>query len=329
MNLPDHEVLRRLGAGNSIDSVCTDAGLTADAFTSWWRDVLRARLPSTTGTRRCGVRQSVTIRRDDWGIPHIHAANDADLFFGFGYAMAQDRLWQLDFFRRKGAGRLAEICGPRGHQLDFLLRMVGVPSVLEWDLLARTVGIRRIAAQEWPRLGSETQGFLQAFADGVNAHIDEMGDRLPIEFSLLDYRPEPWTPLDCLTIEGDFRWYLTGRFPIIVIPELARRGLGAGPLYQAYLQAESDEESILHPGDYARTGPRESRSSRWVQPSARPGRRAAAIIGWCPAGWPRGASPCWPAILTCRSTRCRGGTRFTCAAGRFTWPAWRMPGSRR
>jgi penicillin G amidase len=255
MNLPEHEILRRLGAGVSLDAVLADAGWTADAFADWWRSTLRGRVPAGTGVRRCAVRRSVSIRRDDWGIPHIHAYNDADLFFGFGYAMAQDRLWQLDFLRRKGAGRLAEILGPHGGECDFLVRMTGVPSVLDWDLLARTVGIRRIAEQEWQRLDTETRHLLTAFADGINAHIDEIGDALPIEFSLLDYRPQPWTPVDCLTIEGDFRWYLTGRFPVIVIPELARRVLGDGPLWRAFLQAERDEESILLPGEYAQARP--------------------------------------------------------------------------
>jgi penicillin amidase len=68
----------------------------------------------------------------------------------------------------------------------------------------------------------------------------------------LDYRPEPWTPIDCLMIESEFRWYLTGRFPVIVIPELARRTLGEGSLYRAFLEVESDAESILPPGSYPR-----------------------------------------------------------------------------
>ena len=177
--------------------------------------------------------------RDNLGIPHIYAANDADLFVGFGYAMAQDRLFQLDWLRRKGAGRLAEIVGNDG---------------LEQDVLARTVGLNRIARAEWDRLPAETQSVLTAFSAGVNAVIEECGDRLPIEFDLLDYRPEPWRPIDCLLIENEFRWYLTGRFPVIAIPELARRHLGDGSLYRAFLTAEADDESILSPGDYDAKG---------------------------------------------------------------------------
>jgi len=105
-------------------------------------------------------------------------------------------------------------------------------------------------------LPEETRAILRAFSAGINAVIEDSRDRLPIEFDLLGYRPEPWTPIDCLTIEGEFRWYLTGRFPVIVIPELARRTLGDGPLYRAFLEVESDAESILPPGSYSsgRTG---------------------------------------------------------------------------
>src|SRR6185312_8486977 len=140
---------------------------------------------------------------------------------------------------RKGAGRLSEILGADGRELDYMGRFVGLRNVFEWDLLARTVGIRRIAEAEWMQLPEETRSILQAFSAGINALIEDSRDHLPIEFDLLDYRPEAWTPIDCLTIEGEFRWYLTGRFPVIVMPELARRGLGDGALYRAFLEVES------------------------------------------------------------------------------------------
>ena len=75
-------------------------------------------------------------------------------------------------------------------------------------------------------------------------------DCLPIEFDLLDYRPALWKPKDSLAIAGEFRWYLTGRFPVIVVPELVKRALGNGPLYSAFLQTEADDESIMPPGSY-------------------------------------------------------------------------------
>jgi penicillin amidase len=235
MNLAEREMFKRLGAGDSIRSVCEAAGISREEFDTWWTGNLAARVPSQTGTNRSAVRATVEIERDEWGVPHIYADNDEDLFFGFGYSMAQDRLFQLDFLRRKASGRLSEILGPEG---------------LELDTIARTVGLRRIAEAEWHRLPDETRTLLSSFSAGVNAVIGESGDNLPIEFDLLDYRPAVWSAVDCLAIECEFRWYLTGRMPVIVMPELAKRTLGEGPLYREFLLGEADEESIMPPGSY-------------------------------------------------------------------------------
>src|SRR5689334_6306533 len=163
MKLMGNEVLLRLGDGESIASVCAAAGMSRAEFDVWWKEEAMSRIPAMNGSRRGGVRRSVQITRNAWGIPSIRADNDNDLFFGFGYAMAQDRLFQLDFLRRKGAGRLSEILGPDGSELDYLWRFAGLRNVFEWDLLARTVGIRRIAEREWTELPEETCILLQAF----------------------------------------------------------------------------------------------------------------------------------------------------------------------
>lgn len=228
--------MRRLGSGATIASLRAETGLSAAAFAEWWQAELAARVPEAGGQLRCGVAGSVEIARDARGIPYINAQTDADLFYGFGFAMAQDRLFQLDYLRRRGAGRLSEIIGA---------------SQLEVDLTARTVGLPQIAAREWEQLPDETRRFVQAFSDGINEWIAATRDRLPIEFALLDYRPEPWRPQDSLVIAAEFRWYLTGRFPVICVPELAKRALGGdGPLYRAFLQAEAGDEAILPPGSY-------------------------------------------------------------------------------
>ena len=162
MKLPSREILRRLGAGQSIDSVCEAAGITRLEFDAWWKAECAARVPTMTETRRLAVRQPVRIDRDRWGIPHIFAENDADLFVAFGYAMAQDRLWQLDFLRRKGSGRLAEVLGPGGEGLELLARTTGFKNILELDILARTVGLRRIAEKEWTTLSAEVRAIVAA-----------------------------------------------------------------------------------------------------------------------------------------------------------------------
>jgi penicillin amidase len=205
MNLSGPDILRRLGAGESISSVCTAAGISRDEFDAWWQAETAARVPRPGGSRRAGVRRPVQIERNPWGIPSIYADNDEDLFFGFGYAMAQDRLFQLDFLRRKGSGRLAEVFGADGVDVSTLSHYVGVVNVVEIDLLTRTVGLRRIAEHEWTTLPPETRTLLEAFTAGINAVLEESRGRLPIEFSLLDYEPEPWSPIDSLTIEGEFR----------------------------------------------------------------------------------------------------------------------------
>ena len=232
----DADLLERLGKGERIESVRAVAGMSRAEFDLWWKETIAQRVPEGNGQVAVGgVGAGARIDRDRLGIPHIHAENDIDLFFGFGWAMAEDRLFQLDYLRRKGLGRLSEILGADG---------------LELDTIARTVGLDRIAKAEWEQLAPEVRELVEAFTAGVNALIEDRGDSLPIEFDLLGYRPEPWTPTDCIAIENEFRWYLTGRFPVIVIPELAKRALGEGALYRAFLLGDADEESILHPGDY-------------------------------------------------------------------------------
>jgi penicillin G amidase len=230
MELLDKAVLARLGKGESIDSIGRASGLERGEFLDCWKRTAESRVPITSGVCAAAVSRPVEICRDRQGVPHIFAESDPDLFFGFGYAMAQDRLFQLDWLRRKGAGRLSEILGADG---------------LPQDVLARTIGLPRIAEAEWATLPSETQRLLAWFSDGINAVIAQTAHAPPIEFDLLDYRPEPWRPIDCLLIENEFRWYLTGRLPVIAIPEMAKRHLGEGELYRAFLTAEADDESIL------------------------------------------------------------------------------------
>jgi len=228
-----------LGRGDSIADVRDAAGLTAGEFEVWWGRETKRRLAVIEGETPGPVGAAVEIRRDSCGVPHIYAETEPDLFVGYGYAMAQDRLFQMDYLRRQALGRLSEVLGPEAY---------------DYDLLARTVGLHRIAGKETAQLPDETAARYEAFAAGVNAFIEACRDLPPIEFDLLDYRPEAWRPLDSIALLGEFRWYLTGRFPVIAVPELAKRALGEGALYRAFLTAEANEETILHPGEYANAG---------------------------------------------------------------------------
>lgn len=131
-----------------------------------------------------GLTAPVQVIRDTWGVPHIYAENDHDLFFGQGYVHAQDRLWQMDFNRRVGSGRLSEALGA---------------ATIDNDRYIRTVGWRRAAQKDWELLDEDTRAVLNAYSEGVNAYIESHRNRLPLEFTILGITPEPWTPIDTLS----------------------------------------------------------------------------------------------------------------------------------
>ncbi|MDP7675166.1 MAG: penicillin acylase family protein, partial [Dehalococcoidia bacterium] len=169
MKITDTSLLKKLGTGDSIEEVCSAAGLSHKQFEKWWSTQLAARVPSSRGVRTSTV--DAEILRDKWGIPHIYAEQDEDLFFGYGYAMAQDRLWQLDYLRRKAMGRLSEVLGP---------------SALETDTISHIVGMTQLAEAEVRRMSAKTSTRLDAFSHGINTFMIESTDLLPIEFDLLD-----------------------------------------------------------------------------------------------------------------------------------------------
>jgi penicillin amidase len=157
---------------------------TAAAATAWHR-LARRPLPQQRGKIELeGLRGCVTIRRDRWGVPHVEAAERADLYFAQGFCHAQDRLWQMDFYRRVVRGRVSEMAGPEGLPIDRLLR---------------TLGIRRIAEREEAALGPELRGLIERFCEGVNAAAGEAKAR-PLEMQLLRLEWEPWRPVDILSL---------------------------------------------------------------------------------------------------------------------------------
>jgi penicillin amidase len=145
---------------------------------------LRRPLPRTAGKLTLtGLHAQVEVRRDRWGVPHIYADANADLFAALGYVHAQDRLWQLELNRRTGHGRLAEIFGS-----------VAVSS----DQFIRTLGFSRVAQQEVDLLDEHAHAMLSAYARGINSWLDAHEHRLPLEFSILGFTPTPWSVHDLL-----------------------------------------------------------------------------------------------------------------------------------
>ena len=126
-----------------------------------------------------GLQQPVEVLRDRWGVAHIYAKTVHDLFFAQGYVAAQDRLYQIEIWRRTGAGELAEIFGP-----EYLSR----------DRIARLVSYRGDMEAEWASYSPQSREIAEAFTSGINAYVEQNRDNLPIEFELLDFEPGVWQP---------------------------------------------------------------------------------------------------------------------------------------
>jgi penicillin amidase len=155
----------------------------------------RQRLPQVNGEiTLAGLRAPVRVLRDRWGIPHIYAQNDHDLFFAQGFVQAQDRLWQMELYRRVAAGRLSEIVGEQG---------------LPTDRLTRTLGLYRLGEQDRAALPDDLRAALWSYAEGVNAYLEHFPHALPIEFTLLGHRPEPWTISDTMALSRMMVWQLS------------------------------------------------------------------------------------------------------------------------
>jgi penicillin amidase len=125
-----------------------------------------------------GLDSAVEVRRDRWGVPHIYAKTTHDLFFAQGYVAAQDRLWQMDMWRRQGEGLLSEVLGPGS---------------VERDKFARLFKYRGDMDREWASYAPDAKAIVGAFVDGVNAYVREVRDRPPIEFEMLGFKPALWS----------------------------------------------------------------------------------------------------------------------------------------
>mgnify|MGYP001042696558 CR=1 FL=1 len=136
----------------------------------------------------------VEVLLDDFQVPHIYAGNDKDLYFVLGYLNAQDRLFQMDLNLRSLRGKLSEIFGP---------------DLIETDEFIRTVGFLRAAEESMKLLNNEEIILLESYCAGINKFIEENLNKLPLEFLILGYKPEKWTPLDCIGIGKLISWNQT------------------------------------------------------------------------------------------------------------------------
>ena len=135
-----------------------------------------------------GLKQPVDILVDHWGVPHIYAKNEADLFFAQGFNVARDRLFQIDLWRRRGLGQLAEVFGPE---------------FVEQDKAARLFLYRGDMKKEWAAYSPDAEAIAAQFAAGINAYIRWLAahpQQMPYEFKLMKYQPALWSPEDVVRI---------------------------------------------------------------------------------------------------------------------------------
>lgn len=191
--------------------------LSSLAAVYWF--VLRP-LPQRSGTIETGVSAPVSVSFDSRGVPHIRARNLEDALFAQGYVTAQDRLWQMDALRRYSAGDLAEILGA---------------SALPTDEESRRLRLRRIAEDAYTKLPAADRTAAAAYARGVNAYISSHLSNLPLEFTLLQYQPRPWSVVDTLLIALHMFRDLTSTWKT----ELVKRNLLSG--------GEADKVNFLFP----------------------------------------------------------------------------------
>jgi penicillin amidase len=185
MHNPRMRLLKRILLG-LLALVVVAASALGGAFVYF----TRAAFPQTSGTLALpGLGAPVEVVRDRFGVPHIYADTTADLFMAQGFVHAQDRFFQMEFSRRIGQGRIAELFGA---------------GALPQDKYIRTLGWHHVAAEEARTLPPDARAVLEAYAAGVNAYALPNADRLGFEFRVLqligrDWTPEPWQPVHSLT----------------------------------------------------------------------------------------------------------------------------------
>ena len=141
-----------------------------------------------------GLHKPVNVKRDKWGISHITAQDNHDLFFAQGFIHAQDRLWQMEVNRRTVNGTLSEIFGE---------------IAVDTDRTTRTFGFKRVGLEDWNNASEELKDAINAYTTGINAFMHSSDTKYPIEFSLIKHTPSEWTPLDTTALSRFMMWQLS------------------------------------------------------------------------------------------------------------------------
>ncbi|MGR3811696.1 penicillin acylase family protein [Jiulongibacter sp. NS-SX5] len=180
--------------GNSFGTI-PPIGKLFSPFTGFWQNTKTKDLDDL---KLPGLKDEIEIKIDKNRVPHIFANNNQDLYYAQGYLLAKDRLWQMEFYTLVSSGRLTEVVGDRALEYDRYNRRSGMAKAAE-EIIARL--------DEAPTVKQE----LEAYAAGVNDYINSLHEKdLPIEYKILNYRPEPWSPLKTMLMFMNMRNQLNG-----------------------------------------------------------------------------------------------------------------------
>jgi penicillin amidase len=216
------------------------------ALVAGWQGFVRSHtprsFPQVSGEIRLdGLDGPVDVYRDGMGVPHIYASTLHDLFLAQGYVHAQDRFWQMDFWRHVGSAQLSEMFGS---------------GRVETDAFLRTLGWRHIAEAEWQGLSDQTRSILSAYAEGVNAYLaDRQGSQLSLEYAILgivtpSYKPVPWTPIHSLTWGKVMAWDLGGNMNEEIARAVLLKTLSPEQVDELFPPYPADHPIIVtEPGD--------------------------------------------------------------------------------
>ena len=158
-------------------------GKFLNPYNGFWKNAERNKIESLNKIDLKGLKQSLTIQYDSMLIPHIYANNDEDLFYAQGYLTALHRLWQMEFQIKAASGKLSEIIGKRALNRDREQRRKGI-------LYAAKRTLNKSKSDK------ETTKLLESYVSGINEYIENLNySDFPIEYKILDYKPEKWTLL--------------------------------------------------------------------------------------------------------------------------------------
>lgn len=198
---------------------------------------VRRSFPTVEGTIEvAGLNNSVEVIRDEWGVPHIYADNAHDLFFAQGYTHAQERFWQMDFWRHIGSARLSEMFGS---------------SQIDTDKFLRSLGFVQLAEQELAEMPEDSREILEWYAEGVNAYLDTHSPAaISLEYAILPltnsgYEIEPWEPVNTLTWAKIMSWDLSGNMRAEIARSLLTAEIGVERTEQLYPPFPEDRPVIV------------------------------------------------------------------------------------